>query len=339
MTLVESLSLYLVCTLVIGISGTFLTRQADQLADLTGLGEALMGAIFLGAVTSLSGITTSVTAAAQNHPELSVSNAIGGIAMQTFFLAIADVFYKKANLEHASASFTNLMQAVFLIALLAFVAFLSFLPQYQIAGIHPGSISLILIYFLGQKLISRAGKTPMWNPVKTIQTQPDQPDPETMNNGKLGRIAAGFVLNALIIAGAGFAITRAAIAIAEQTPLSESIMGALFTSLSTSLPELVVAVSAVRQGALTLAVSNIIGGNTFDVLFLVFADLAFASGSLYHAFNTGHHLILMLSILLTSVLLLGLLHRQKEGMAGVGWESVTILVLFLLGYGALFYLG
>lgn len=339
MMLGEALLLFSVSSLVIGVSGTFLTRQADQLADLTGLGEALMGAIFLGAITSLSGITTSVSAAAANHPALSVSNAIGGIAMQTCFLAVADVFYKKGNLEHASASFTNLMQAGFLIGMLAFVAFISFTPAFSVAGIHPATLILPTLYFLGQKLIHRAGKKPMWNPVQTRQTQPDQPDVNTLKNGSPGRIATAFAMNAAIIGLAGYAITRSAVVIAQETPMSESIVGAAFTSLSTSLPELVVAVSAVRQRALTLAVSNIIGGNTFDVLFLVFADIAYSSGSLFHTFNAGHHLMLMLTILLTSVLLMGLLHRQKEGMGGVGWESVTMLILFALGYGALFYVG
>lgn len=44
------------------------------------MGEALMGGIFLGGVTSLSGIITSVTAAAGDHADLAVSNALGGIA-------------------------------------------------------------------------------------------------------------------------------------------------------------------------------------------------------------------------------------------------------------------
>ena len=73
---------------VIAVAGTFLTRIADRLADVTGLGEALVGGILLGGVTSLSGITTSVTAAAEGHPELAFSNAIGGIAAQTVFLAV-----------------------------------------------------------------------------------------------------------------------------------------------------------------------------------------------------------------------------------------------------------
>ena len=42
-----------------------------------------------------------------------------------------------------------------------------------------------------------------------------------MHNGKPGRIAAGFLLKALIIAMGGFTINSAAIATAEQTAMSE----------------------------------------------------------------------------------------------------------------------
>ncbi len=91
----------------------------DQLADRTGLGEATAGAVLLGAATSLSGSVLSVTAAYRGHPELAASNALGGIAVQTFFLAIADMVYRRANLEHAAASAPNMMQNGLLIRLLA----------------------------------------------------------------------------------------------------------------------------------------------------------------------------------------------------------------------------
>ena len=50
-------------SLVIGWFGIKMTKIARNLAHDTGLGEALMGALFIGASTSLSGITTSVSAA------------------------------------------------------------------------------------------------------------------------------------------------------------------------------------------------------------------------------------------------------------------------------------
>jgi len=55
-----------VVALIIGYFGIKMTKTARDLAQRTGLGEALMGALFIGASTSLSGITTSVSAAAQD---------------------------------------------------------------------------------------------------------------------------------------------------------------------------------------------------------------------------------------------------------------------------------
>lgn len=129
-TLSQSIVVFSVCALVIAIAGTRITRVVDQLADRTGLGEATAGAVLLGAATSLSGSVLSVTAAYRGHPELAVSNALGGIAVQTFFLAIADMVYRRANLEHAAAaSAPNMMQNGLLIGLLALLLLAPTLPS------------------------------------------------------------------------------------------------------------------------------------------------------------------------------------------------------------------
>jgi hypothetical protein len=41
--------------------------------------------------------------------------AVCGIAAQTSFLALADILYRKANLEHAAAAEANLVQAAVLV--------------------------------------------------------------------------------------------------------------------------------------------------------------------------------------------------------------------------------
>ncbi|MEL6581115.1 MAG: hypothetical protein AAFQ14_15325 [Cyanobacteria bacterium J06621_12] len=110
---------FIVAAFVIAVVGTKMTRIADRLADRTGWGEAVVGAVLLGGSTSLPGIVTSVTSAAGGHAELAISNALGGIAAQTAFLGLADIVYPKANLEHAAASAANLSQGTLLITLLA----------------------------------------------------------------------------------------------------------------------------------------------------------------------------------------------------------------------------
>ncbi|MBR9998873.1 MAG: hypothetical protein KFF73_07880 [Cyclobacteriaceae bacterium] len=129
---------------------------------------------------------------------------------------------------------------------------------------------------------------------------------------------------------------RSAVYISSNTLLSASLMGAVFTALSTSLPELMVTISAVRQNALALAVGNIVGGNTFDVLFISFSDVAYREGSIFHTFNESHFFIFIITIIMTSILALGLLFRQRHGFAGIGWESLWIILVFPGGYTALF---
>ena len=332
MSLWLAITFFIGLAAIIGFAGTYLTKAADQLADITGLGEALVGGILLGAVTSISGIITSVTAAFEGQPELAFSNAVGGIAAQTVFLAVADIAYKRANLEHASASYSNLMQGVLLVAMLGFVVVAMAAEPLVIFGTHPASLVLILIYLAGTRLISKAQEHPMWKPSDTSETVEDEPDDEVKKDVNLTWLLLRFAGLAGVVGIAGYFIAQLAIIITDQSGISASFMGALFTSVATSLPELVVSVSAVRQGALTLAVSNIIGGNTFDVLFVSFADMAYQDGSIYHSANSSQLFVISLTILLTSVLLLGLLHRQKYGFAKVGWESAVSIIIFVGGY-------
>ena len=90
---------FLGTALAIGVAGVRMAGYADQLADRTGLGEAITGMIMLGLITALPGIAASVTAAVEGHPGMAISNAMGGIAVQTIALAAADFFYLKANLD------------------------------------------------------------------------------------------------------------------------------------------------------------------------------------------------------------------------------------------------
>ncbi|HKK69504.1 MAG TPA: hypothetical protein VJ946_14870, partial [Bacteroidales bacterium] len=253
MELSRAILLLILAAIVIGIAGTRLAREADRLADITGLGEALFGAIFLGGITSLPGIITSIIAASSGHPELAVTNAIGGIAAQTFFLSIADISYAKVNLEHAAASFANLMQGVLLLALLAFILVGMSGPDTTVLSVHPASYLLIILYLFGNRLINKAKTSPMWVPKMTRQTVNDIPDQENLKSAHPGRIYLRFTILAVLVTIAGYTVARSGIAIANQTELSEGFVGMAFTAIATSLPELIVSISAVRQKALTLA--------------------------------------------------------------------------------------
>jgi cation:H+ antiporter len=175
----------------------------------------------------------------------------------------------------------------------------------------------------------------MWQPRQTPETRIDEPDAEA-EQASLWRLWLRFLALGVVVAGCGFAVARAGISLVARTGLSESLVGGLLTSVVTSLPELVTVVVAVRMGALTLAVGDIIGGNTFDVLFVAVADLAYREGSIYAAIGAGPSFLCALTLLLTAILAAGLIHRGKTG---IGFEGTAILVVYAVGFVTLSFVG
>jgi cation:H+ antiporter len=331
--LVPSLLAFAASAAVLVVAGSRFARVVDRIADRTGLGEAMAGALLLGATTSLPGLLVTVIAALEGEADLAVSNALGGIAAQTVFLAVADLSYRRANLEHAAASLPNLLQTLILIALLAVVLLAATGPSPGLR-LHPATGVLVLVYLFGLRLTRHTRRSPMWWPRHTPETRPDEPDPAARRESLL-RLGLVFAALAAVVGLCGLVVAEAGLSIRHHTGLSGSVVGGLFTSVVTSLPELVTALAAVRAGALTLAVGDIVGGNTFDVLFLAAADLAY-DGDLYARLGAPTVFLLALTVLLTTVLAAGLVYRERRG---IGFEGLALVALYLAGAAVLYGMG
>ncbi|MCB1328183.1 MAG: sodium:calcium antiporter [Maritimibacter sp.] len=315
--------------LVVVLVSVRATVLADIIADRTRLGEAMVGGILLGAATSLSGTVVSVTAATTGDASFAMSNAVGGIAAQTLFLAIADLVYRRANLEHAAAEPANMFQAVMLLVLLSLPIAAMSGPDIAYFGIHPVSLLIFAAYLAGVRLSAVVREEPMWTPVETGETRHDAPENPEEATRSWHRPAAVFLALALVMGACGWIISQLGAAFIARFALSSSLVGALVTAVVTSLPELVTTLVAVRRGALQLAVGTIIGGNTFDTLFLVLSDIAYRDGSLYHAVGLHDLYWLATGLLMTAILLGGLILRQREGPARIGIESALIIAVYI----------
>lgn len=325
-----SIGLFCLCALIIGVVGTRLTHVVDDLADRTGLGEAIAGALLLGATTSLSGSVLSVTASLEGQAELAISNAVGGIAVQTLFLTIADMSLRRINLEHAAASIGNMMQGSLLVCMLGLILVGSFSPEWTLWSIHPITPVLLVGYIYGLRIVDVAQTTPMWQPARTRETREDVPD-EVAQQRSLVTLWVTFAMMAAILGVSGWLLQRSATVIAQETGLGQVAVGVLLTSIVTSLPELVTSVAAVRRGALTLAVGGIIGGNAYDTLFTAMSDIAYREGSIYHAISNETLLWVAISLVMSGVLIMGLIRREKHGPGHIGFESAIIIGLYLAG--------
>ena len=314
--------------LVILLAGLRLTGLADRIADRTGFGEAVVGGVLLGAATSISGTVVSFTSALDGRASLAFSNGVGGIAAQTAFLALADMVYRRANLEHAAAELANVFQCGLLILLLSVPLVAHLAPPATLFGIHPASVVLAGLYLVGVIATARLREDPMWRPVETGETRADEEDPEDAEGRPARGLVLRFLLLVAVMAVAGWAVARVGAEVTDRLALSASVVGALMTAVVTSLPELVTTLAAVRRGALQLAVGGIIGGNTFDTLFLTISDVGYRQGSLYHAIGAEDLFWVATGIVMSAILLLGLLYRERQGPGGIGLESTSLLVVY-----------
>ena len=282
---------------------------------------------------------TTAHAAHSSLPGLAIGNGLGSIAVQTAFLAVADFAYRQGNLEHAAASVANLLNAFLLIVILAVVLLATMTTDMAIGHISPMSIAIFAIYMFGLKLAQNTIHSPMWRPVRNEVTKAENQEKYgRASQNRTSRLIGHFIAHGTVLVASGFLLSHIGGSLSERFGLPDTLVGASVTGLITSLPELVTTVAAVRQGALVLAVSNIVGGNTFDSLFVAVGDLFYIPGPIYRGATVQDQFLMGLSILLTAVLGAGLVVRQRRDWSGIGFESIAMLVIYGLGMTMMFLL-
>ncbi|KXK26931.1 MAG: Inner membrane protein YrbG [candidate division WS6 bacterium OLB20] len=96
----------------------------------------------------------------------------------------------------------------------------------------------------------------------------DELEEELGHKRFVNQIAIGSFGVLLLILGGQF-VVEGSTAIAEMFGISEKIIGLTIISISTSLPEMVTTIVAIRQGEGELGIGNIIGSNIFNLLFVL----------------------------------------------------------------------
>jgi cation:H+ antiporter len=152
---------------------------------------------------------------------------------------------------------------------------------------------------------------------------------------------AQFVLAALAIIVAGTFLTRTSDKIAEQTGWGRLLVGSLFLAGATSLPELSVDISAIRQGMPNPRVGDLMGSSLFNLLILALLDLTHRSRRRMFSHAAAAHALSAtmsstLYVLAAIGILLGL-WLKAFSFAGLGLGTAAILVAYLLGIRLVFY--
>lgn len=344
-------ALFALAAAVVWFAGTRIAIYADLLSERLGLGKAFVGLFFLALATETPEIGATVTASLRGNAALTLNNIFGGVVMQTAILAVVDLALVRGALTFFSPRPILLLQGLLLTLLLGLtLAAFAIGESVGLFGVDLLSLLLLGAYLLtlylahayeGQarwKALSKEGEKEAIEARKAEVSEAEQEVEQAYRAWSTTRLILYFLGGALLIFGAGSLLARVAEALAEQSGLGSSFVGASLLAASTSLPELSTTIMAIRLNNYSMAISNIFGSNSIMVALLFIADLSYREGSLLAAAEPSVLLSAALGIVVTTIYLVGLVERKDKTFLRMGYDSALVLGLYLVSLGALYLL-
>ena len=302
------------------VGGEFLVRGSVALARRIGVSDLFIGAVLVGFGTSSPELVASLNAVSTGSPGIAIGNVLGSnVANILLVLGVAAVIYPIASNPKAL-----LRDGVFMVgASIALVAFI----YLDLFALRPAGIALFvaLIGVIIYSFISDRKDGGHGDAAELHRDEAEIMDPHMPLLLALPMALGGL---AGIVFGADFLI-KGSVDLARTIGLSEAVIGITIIVVGTSLPELVTCTMAALQKKPDVALGNVIGSNTFNVLGI----LGITSGIMpFNVPMDQFNLTRDLGAIGVSVLLLAVFAFSGRRLAR--WEGAFLLVC----YGAYMFL-
>ena len=318
--------------LVVVLAGSTLARYGDAIGERTRIGGLWIGTVLLAAATSLPELATDITAVRIGAPNLAVGDLFGSSMANMLVLAIVDLLWPRKQILR-QATFDHALSGCLAITLNALAAVFVLTGSHaSFLGISIEPVLLLILYIAGTRAVYRHATRDRSHATarESSNLRKDHEPPS------LWRAIVGFVVAAATILAAAPVFARSAKGIAEVTGLGTTFVGTWLVGLSTSLPELVTSIAAVRMGAFDLAVGNLFGSNGFNMAIFFALDLAKSGGSIFSGLDPLHAVSALFGVMLTSMGLAAIIYRAERRFAMIEPGSILIVVTYLLGIWLLY---
>ena len=310
-----------------------MTVYGDAISDKTGLGGNWVGFLLISIVTSMPDLANGISSVTlANAPDLAVGAIFGASILNLAIIVILDLLYRKGSI-YSSASQGHILSAAFGIVMIGFSGLgmnLSLNKEALTIG-HTGVFSPVILI-----LYAVAVYTVFNYESRQIKKYTEQ-EPDAYPDLSLGMVIACYIAAALVVIATGIGLPVVAKEIASLMHWQESFVGTLLVAFITTLPEIIVAVTAVRIHALDMAIGNIFGSNLFNMSILALEDMVYKPGPLFSKISPVHTVSVMTSLIMTGFAITGLFFRpEKRILKLVGWISWMLLSLLLINSYFLF---
>lgn len=325
---------FALCIILIGLSGPALIRYGDIIAQLTGLSRSWIGLVLIATATSLPELLTDVSAVTvADAPNIAVGDALGSCVFNLTMLVLLDELSRREPM-YRRIDQGHILTAGFGVILISAAGAFLLLSQnglkLQVLHVSLYTPLIFIIYIVAMRAAF------------VYETQARRPPPAGESETAIGLRGAilRYLAAATVVVVAGVWLPFVGQEIAEAMGWKASFVGTLFIAAATSVPELVVTLSALRLGAVDLAIGNLLGSNLFDIVVLAIDDIAYRKGPLFSAVSPAHAITAFAAAIMSGIFIVAMLYKPATRLGGIiGWVSLSLLVVYLFSAYAVYLLG
>jgi cation:H+ antiporter len=322
---------FAVCAALIGMAGPVLTHYGDVIARLTSLSRTWIGLVLLATATSLPELFTGISSVTvADTPNIAVGDALGSCVFNLVMLVLLDELsrgepmYRRIDQGHV---LTAGFGVILIGAAGAFLLLSQSALNVQFLHISGYTPFIIVLYFVAMRA-AFVYERRMPRPPQLIKEERDI----ALRTALIRYSAAAAVV---VVAGSWLPFIGRDLA--DVMGWRESFIGTLFIAGATSVPELVVAVSALRLGAVDMAIGNLLGSNLFDILILAIDDIFYRKGPLLASVSPVHAITAFAAVIMSGIFVVAMLYKPETRIRGtVGWVSLSLLLVYLFSAYAIY---
>ena len=309
-------AIFIVSLYVLIRASDYFTRAAEDIGLAFGIPDFVVGVTIVALGTSLPELISSVIAVLRNSSEIVIGNVVGSNVTNIFLVVgITAVAAKKLKIAYE-------LVHIDLPILMGTALFLTITVWDGRFTLFEALLCLIalVVYFLHiisteQKKGSDANK-----PTRCRRSI-------SRTKIRVRRIIVLIMSAGFIYLGGRFTI-EAVITLSQIMAVGKEVLAASVVAFGTSLPELVVSITAARQGRPEMAVGNVLGSNVFNALGVM------AISGLIDTLTIPQHIVgFAIPMMVIASLLFFFMTQDKEITQ---WEGWLLLIFYAFFIGGLF---
>ena len=295
-----------------------LADYVDALDKKTKISGAFIGAVLLAAVTSLPELFTSISATllVEDGEQLVIGNILGSnlfnLAIVGFALILFFKLFAKSKIEYK----TEFIVIAACLIIYAIIAYGICAPETIQPILGPINFLAILIFIAYGIAIFLQPKN------KEEESEEEEVKVDPMPNLSVKQVIIRFAIFAVLLIATSIFITYATDAISEQVfNGDDTIAGAIFLAIATSLPELTSTFVLCKKGNFNAALGDITGSCLFNFLIIGLAEFMSFRVSLLGGYtgeegNLSAIIMLVSTVVVLLVLLTNLIINQNAQKKG-----------------------